>query len=131
MRPQYRWASERLAASGEIAMGNVNGSCLCGAIKYEVHGPLRPIVACHCTQCRKSSGHYGAATRAEKAERGFCSNCGSNLFWRRIDGDRISIWAGSIDGPSGLKLVGQLFVETAGDYYSVPDVPTLEQSELV
>jgi hypothetical protein len=130
-------------------MGNINGSCLCGAIKYEVHGPLRPIVACHCTQCRKSSGHYGAATRAkkadvtligdclkwfrssEKAERGFCSNCGSNLFWRRIDGDRISIWAGSIDGPSGLKLVGQLFVETAGDYYSVPDVPTLEQSELV
>jgi hypothetical protein len=37
------------------------GGCLCGAVRYEVRGPLRPVVNCHCGQCRKSHGHYGAS----------------------------------------------------------------------
>jgi len=45
---------------------NATGSCLCGAVKYNVTGPLRPVVACHCGQCQKSSGHYVAATSANK-----------------------------------------------------------------
>lgn len=125
-----------------------NGSCLCGAVTYEVTGPLRSVVACHCIQCRKSSGHHVAATQAprdnvtihgirlkwyrssDNAERGFCSACGSNLFWRALDAPTISIMAGSIDGPTGLKLESQLYTEFAGDYYDVPDVPEIDQSEL-
>jgi hypothetical protein len=129
-------------------MSVTTGSCLCGAITYELHGHLRAIVACHCSQCRKASGHYGAATQAEQkdvaingntlkwfrssehAERGFCSRCGSNLFWRRLHGPYISIWAGTIDGPTGLKMEKQLYPESAGDYYELPDVPVVEQSGL-
>jgi len=38
------------------------GSCLCGAVQYETRGELRPVVACHCSQCRKLTGHHMAAT---------------------------------------------------------------------
>lgn len=125
-----------------------SGSCLCGGVQYRVAGPLRPVVACHCTQCRKTSGHYVAATQAEaakvtieeatlrwfrssqQAERGFCGQCGSNLFWRRLDNPKISIFAGTIDGPTGLRVESQLYPESKGDYYDVPDVPVCDQSML-
>jgi hypothetical protein len=124
------------------------GSCLCGAVAYTVSGPLRPVVACHCSQCRKTSGHYVAATQcaaadiriegetltwfasSPAAERGFCSRCGSNLFWRRFDGETISVWAGSLDGETGLKLVAQIHAESKGDYYDLPDVEIIEQETL-
>ncbi len=124
------------------------GSCLCGAVSYEVRGDLRPVVACHCNQCRKASGHYAAATQAEQknvvimgealrwfrssdaAERGFCSQCGSNLFWRRLNAAHISIWAGTIDGPTDLRIQSQLYTESAGDYYDLPDIPIIDQSTL-
>jgi hypothetical protein len=118
-----------------------SGSCLCGGVRYEVSGPLRPVVACHCTQCRKTSGHYVAATQApeakitmhgdtlrwfrssEQAERGFCGVCGSNLFWRRFGSDKIS-------GPTGLRMESQIHSESKGDYYDLPDAPDIDQSSL-
>lgn len=124
------------------------GGCLCGSVRYELRGALRPVVACHCTQCRKSSGHYVAATQvasegaaieggtlrwfrsSPQAERGFCSACGSNLFWRRLDNPFISVMAGSIDGDTELRMESQLYPESAGDYYDLPDVPAIPQSEL-
>lgn len=125
------------------------GSCLCGAVTYQITGPLRPVVACHCTQCRKSTGHYVAATQcaaseivitgaalrwfrsSDTAERGFCGTCGSNLFWRRFGSDRMSVMAGSIDGDTGLRIETQLYPENKGDYYDLPDVPVIDQSTLV
>ena len=44
------------------------GSCLCGAVKYEVHGPLRNVIACHCEQCRKQTGTYMSATAAKDGD---------------------------------------------------------------
>lgn len=38
------------------------GSCQCGAVRYEIEGPVRDVIACHCRDCRKMSGHYFAAT---------------------------------------------------------------------
>ena len=117
------------------------GSCMCGAIHYAIVGLLRPIIACHCVQCRKSSGHFVAATAcptsaltiegqtlqwfksSETAERGFCGRCGSNLFWRRFGSDSTSVWAGSIDGPTGLKIERHIFSHAKGDYYEVPAGP--------
>jgi hypothetical protein len=111
-------------------------------------GPLRPVVACHCSQCRKTSGHYVAATRcaasdihiegetlvwfasSDVAERGFCGRCGSNLFWRRLGGDQVSIWAGTLDGDTGLRLVAQIHAGSKGDYYDLPDVEVIEQAAL-
>jgi hypothetical protein len=115
------------------------GSCLCGEITYEVRGPLRNVIACHCTQCRKQTGHYMAATRANRkdlevaeagrlrwyrssaqAERGFCGNCGSILFWRVDGGTDTSITAGTLDGPTGLVIEGHIFCADKGDYYTIP-----------
>ncbi|CAA9461904.1 MAG: hypothetical protein AVDCRST_MAG02-3122 [uncultured Rubrobacteraceae bacterium] len=116
------------------------GGCLCGAVRYEVRGPLRAVVDCHCTQCRRTSGHFAAftATRPEAlvlieseglrwhrssptARRGFCGICGSSLFWEPASGDRVSIAAGTLDPPTGLQTAAHVFVEDAGDYYEIGD----------
>ena len=113
------------------------GSCLCGGITYSVTGPMRPVIACHCTQCRKTSGHHVAATSAPRgviritgevrwfqssgtARRGFCPVCGSNLFWDG-PGANLSIMAGTLDGATGLKTRGHIFCADKGDYYEIAD----------
>lgn len=125
----------------------VTGSCLCGGVKFSVAAFTRPVVACHCSQCRKTAGHYVAATKAnnsdltivsdetltwyrssEEAERGFCNRCGGNLFWRPVGGTTTSIMAGPLDAPTGLKLAYHIFAEDAGDYYEIgDDVPVYAQ----
>jgi len=45
-----------------------SGSCLCGEVTYEVHGPLRNVVACDCKQCRKQTGTYMSATAAKDTD---------------------------------------------------------------
>lgn len=117
-----------------------HGGCLCGAVRYDVTGPLRDVISCHCGQCQKSSGHYFAATAtapdnlhltedrglkwyssSDRADRGFCAECGSNLFWRRKDGSHVSILAGSFDGDTGLKTSRHIFVAAKKDYYDIAD----------
>lgn len=113
------------------------GSCLCGAVRYTVAGPLRPVIACHCTQCRKTSGHFVAATSApresveitgevrwyrssETSRRGFCPVCGSSLFWDG-PGVNLSIHAGTLDGDAGVRLAGHIFCADKGAYYQIAD----------
>ena len=115
------------------------GSCLCGAVRYEVRGPLTDVHICHCGQCRQQSGHCVAATEAQRsdfllteerglkwyrssdyARRGFCGECGSALFWDN-GGDEVGINAGSLDAPTGLKTTKHIFVEDKGDYYEIAD----------
>lgn len=125
------------------------GSCLCGAVAFEVEAPLRPVTACHCTQCRAWSGHYVAATSvpldrfrllndvglrwvraSAAARRGFCGVCGARLFWQPDAEARISIGAGALDGPTGLAIAEHIFTEDAGDYYAPegpPPVATVAQ----
>ena len=118
------------------------GGCLCGGVRYRVRGPLRDVIACHCSQCRRTSGHYVAATSAAvedlvlesaatlawyrssaQAERGFCSRCGGNLFWRPEPAGepRISIMAGTLDVPTGLRTLEHIFVADKSDYYELSD----------
>ena len=126
----------------------MKGGCLCGAVTYTIDGPLRPVVNCHCKQCRKSSGHHVAATSgardkieitgevtwyksSQTARRGFCAKCGSNLFWDG-GGENISIHAGTLDGATGLQTCGHIFVADKGDYYEITDdLPQFPQSDLV
>lgn len=114
------------------------GGCICGAVRYQVNGALRPVIACHCEQCRRFSGHFVAATATRKAyfqllkadglkwysyqsglRQGFCQNCGASLFFEDEQGERISIAAGSLDQHQGLKLVAHIFAAEAGDYYQL------------
>ncbi len=121
------------------------GGCLCGAVRYRVDGPLRPIVMCHCTQCRRMTGHVMAATAARctdfrllsegelewyesssEARRGFCGRCGSTLFWEGVGLDRISIAAGSLDDTRGLGVACHIFVADKGEYYEIePGAPQI------
>jgi len=122
------------------------GSCLCGKVRFETHGKLRGVVYCHCSQCRKQSGHFFAATNVQDdaisilgrenvkwyaasdfAQRGFCGTCGSVLFWKHHKLDYTSIMAGAFDQPSGLKGEYHIFVADKGDYYEIDD--TLPQYE--
>ena len=119
------------------------GRCLCGAVVYEVHGPLRDILLCHCEECRRWGGHVGAfsATRAEhlafvedsalrwvdspqsdrSARRGFCGECGSSLFWEPAGSERIHIAAGTLDRPTGLRIAGHWYTHQADDYDELLD----------
>ncbi|PTD26942.1 GFA family protein [Sphingomonas fennica] len=116
------------------------GSCLCGAITFEIAGELRGPDACHCSMCRKVSGHYWASTdmaladlrlngadklswyrSSEKVERGFCSVCGSALFWKPVFKDSIAVAMGAFDAPTGTHLEKHIFVADKGDYYEIAD----------
>lgn len=118
----------------------MRGSCLCGAVVFESDAPLRPVIACHCTQCRKTSGHFWAATSvprdelrilradglawydsSDTARRGFCNRCGASLFWDPAIGDAISIGAGCIDGATGVAVDCHWHVADKGDYYELTD----------
>ncbi|TKT76844.1 GFA family protein [Aquamicrobium sp. LC103] len=117
-----------------------SGGCLCGAVRFRTTGKLRGIVYCHCSQCRRQTGHYYAATNVNDADlevegaqnltwfaasdfakRGFCGTCGSALFWKHNELDHTSVLAGSFDNPSGLRGERHIFVADKGDYYSIED----------
>ncbi len=117
------------------------GGCLCEGVRYRTVGDLRDVINCFCSQCRKTTGHHFAATScsldrfellqestlhwyvsSSKARRGFCNRCGSSLFWQRNGADYISITAGTLDKPTGLKTTSNIFVEDMGDYHDLPVV---------
>jgi hypothetical protein len=58
---------------------------------------------------------------AHEARRGFCVECGSSLFWHAPGRERISIGAGCLDPPTGIRTVGQIYVTSAGDYYELDE----------
>ena len=119
------------------------GSCLCGKITFQVSGDLPPASACHCSQCRKQSGHFEASTdvlrenvsidgeenirwyeSSKKVRRGFCMQCGSNLFWDPLDREKhkwTAIALGAFDTPTGTKLKNHIFTSEKGDYYEIAD----------
>ena len=117
-----------------------NGSCLCGAVSFEVAGALPPPDACHCSQCRRQSGHFWASTdvprdaltirggehlswfrSSSRVRRGFCSICGSVLFWDPLERDVIAVAMGAFDPPTGTRLAKHIFTADKGDYYEIAD----------
>jgi len=116
------------------------GSCLCGAVRFTVEGDLPGPDACHCVQCRKSSGHVFVSTDVKrtalvvegaehvrwypsspKVRRGFCGTCGASLFWDPIGRDFVGVAMGAFDGPTGTRLHVHVFVSEKGDYYDITD----------
>ena len=117
-----------------------SGHCLCGAISFEIRGELPGPDACHCTICRRWSGHYWASTdvpranvtmtgedmltwydSSEKVRRGFCSRCGSLLFFDPPAKNWIAIAMGAFDKPTGTRLAKHIFTADKGDYYEIGD----------
>lgn len=120
-----------------------SGGCDCGAVRFEVSGPLPGITVCHCKQCRRRTGYlwgsvkvpdvqfrftYGADevqwyASSDWARRGFCRCCGSQLFYRVTgDGDdHAAITAGAFDEPNDLHLAKHIFVKDKADYIEIGD----------
>lgn len=115
------------------------GACLCGAVRLEVEGELRPGDACHCSQCRRQSGHVWASTNvprdrlrvegeeqvrwyrsSEAVRRGFCATCGSVLFWDPDGHAFVAVAMGAFDS-TGTRLHAHIFVADKGDYYDIAD----------
>ncbi|HEY4163873.1 MAG TPA: GFA family protein, partial [Dongiaceae bacterium] len=132
-------ANEKISPDGPQP-GVHAGGCECGAVKYQVNGRMRGVLVCHCGQCRRFHGHapgYSAARRAEmkiegenniawysasdEAKRGYCRHCGSTLFWAPNGRDTVSVSAGSLKAPTGLKTVRHIFVDDKSDYYRIAD----------
>lgn len=116
------------------------GSCLCGKVSFTVNADLPAPNACHCTKCRKHTGHFEASTdvpksalkiegedslnwfqSSEKVLRGFCSTCGSTMFFNPPRHDWIGISMGAFDTPTNTKLAMHIFVSDKGDYYDIGD----------
>ena len=118
-----------------------HGRCLCGAVQLRIVGPMRPVIYCHCTQCRRWTGHFLAATAARRSQvtvddadgvlcwhesspgfrRGFCGRCGSPLLWGRDGGGFWSIPAGILVTAVPLSAAMHVHVDTKGDYYTIAD----------
>lgn len=116
------------------------GGCLCGSVRYTIRGPMRDVWACHCMLCRRQQSHYAAFAACDAGDlevtdnkklrwyrsspasrRGFCSKCGTILLWAGTGKSHISIAAGSLNEPTGLKLVKHICVNQKGDYYEITD----------
>jgi hypothetical protein len=138
-----------------MAKANVDkktkGGCLCGKVQFEIQGELRDIVNCHCSKCRKFHGNYGAYTSVKvenlkitgqkslkwyesskdetaNVHRGFCTECGSSLFWHPKDQSNIAIAAGSLDSPTHLKTIGHIWCSQIADFYKIEDdLPQFEE----
>ncbi len=128
----------------------LDGGCLCGQVRYQITGPRRDIINCHCENCRRTHGHFAAYTsvatqhlvfisqqslqwyhdRSPDTYRGFCSECGASLFWDARDGNnKMAVSAGTLDAGHGLKTIAHIYVGEAGDYYEISDdLPQFERS---
>ena len=122
---------------------------MCGSVRYAIDGPIRNVWNCHCERCRRWTGHFTAAAGCRRdhlrlvaadtlewfypdewpdVAYGFCQQCGSSLFWKVVavppgeseqQLDTISIWAGTLDAPTGLFTELAIHAEDASDYHTL------------
>jgi hypothetical protein len=124
-------------------MESLEGSCLCGGVRFEVTEPFASMRYCHCASCKKLSGGVGTANGRARSEtirilRGeelirtfqpdegsaktFCSRCGSNLFgggWP--DAPTVSVRLSAIDTHLEGKPVAHLYVRSVAAWETLPD----------
>jgi hypothetical protein len=119
------------------------GSCLCGAIQFEVTGPIEDVGNCHCSMCRRAhgapfstfarvasadlvlrSGQDDVRTYAssEQIERTFCGTCGAR-FTFRWSGLPTAVWvaAGLFEDDPGLRPQHHMFVGSMAPWHEISD----------
>jgi hypothetical protein len=114
---------------------NITGGCLCGAVRFTASPNDREVGACHCSMCRRwTAGPFmvrdcgttlsvedktnlGIYRSSEWAERAFCKQCGTPLFYRLIEQDLYFVSAEAFDNREGYALASQVFIDEKPAYY--------------
>lgn len=117
----------------------ITGSCLCGAVKYEITGELMGIINCHCNTCRKAHSaafssvlpvpednfsltgqeHLGAFESSPGKLRHFCQNCGSQIYAKKADNHLMMVRAGSLNDDPGCKELKHIWVSDKASWYTI------------
>ena len=128
----------------------LRGSCLCGAVRYEIDGAIADIHHCHCSRCRKAHGaafstfgrvaaaHLRVTSGADAIhryrssppiERAFCATCGSNLTFR-FDGMPDATWiaVGTLDDDPIARPNAHIFATSIAPWHRITDdLPQYEE----
>jgi hypothetical protein len=120
----------------------LEGSCLCGAVRYEIDGELGPIVCCHCTMCRKAQGSAFATNApvpadrfrivqgegslrsyksSARKERLFCGTCGSPIFSRREGANDVRVRIGTLDTRISARPAAHIHVASKAEWWELRD----------
>lgn len=118
-----------------------SGGCLCGGVRFEVHGTVKWTAYCHCHSCRKhtgapvsafvgverdhvrfTKGQISTYASSPDVKRGFCSACGSTLTY---EGERwpteIHFHVGAFDAPQDFPPTGQAFAEERLGWFHISE----------
>lgn len=121
-----------------------NGSCLCGAVTYQITGHIGIFQYCHCSRCRKLTGTAFASNIFVKPDQftwtkgadqigiyhlpdtkhfatSFCKNCGSTLPWRAQSGKVVVVPAGTLDQDPELRPTQNIFCSSRAEWYETPE----------
>ncbi len=117
-------------------MTKLNGHCLCKSVAFSVDTPTH-LDSCHCDTCRRWNGgpyigmDFSPITltsdktlkwyrSSDWAERGFCSACGSSLFYRLLDDpEKYSICVGALENaPHDLAMTKEFFIDQKPNFYA-------------
>lgn len=131
------------------AAAGATGRCLCGSVSFEAEGVEAHLHGCHCGMCRRWTGgpalaaavqsvifsgaeHITRYASSDWAERGFCSRCGSHLFYRLKPADQYIIWMGAFDDTSGFELATEIYIDDKpGAYAFAGEHPRLSGAEFM
>jgi len=121
----------------------LEGSCLCGGVRFEIDGEFEPRSYCHCTSCKRLSGGIGTANGRIRSDsvritagkellrtfvpeggsaKTFCSACGSNLFgggWPESEYSSVRLPA--IDAPFDGRPDRHIFTRSVASWETLPD----------
>ncbi|KCZ54337.1 hypothetical protein HY29_14400 [Hyphomonas beringensis] len=129
----------------------MKGQCLCGAVSLTVPDDVdhSAVGVCHCSMCQRWGGgpffaieggqgitldgreHVTAFRSSDWAERGFCSKCGTHLFYRLVEQDSYTVPAALFDAQDGMALASQIFIDEKPAYYDLSnDTPKLTGAQV-
>ena len=135
----------------------IRGSCLCGAVRFEISRTTGPFEFCHCSRCRKASGAAFAAGLRVRGEdfrlvqgqeliktfeapiieapppytNSFCSRCGSPVPVASDDASWLEVPAGTLDDDPKIRPDKHIYVDFKSSWYSIADLlPQMTKSQI-
>lgn len=114
-------------------------TCHCGAVQLRFPRSAAGVLACHCADCQKMHGNFNAFLvvpltdvtiegagalvwyqSSPDSRRAFCGTCGARVLKEQTPAGRWLVSAGLIEGPTGLRIVRNLWEASRPDWYDLP-----------